>query len=188
MSATVTGRKPHPFWDRSIRFFLQRPAHLEAIVRLAHPGLADRLDFDRLERVDRSFIVEDYQQREADIVLRVPYRADDGERSVIVYLLLEHQSAIDVWMPFRLLLYMMLVWDELRRKSGGRSRLPAIVPVVFYTGAEPWDASLDFRDLIDGPADLQRFAPAFDILYVGLPETPGPAAADRLPTSGRRIG
>jgi predicted transposase YdaD len=173
MRAEATARKPHPFWDRSIRALLQRPSHLKALVKLSSPDLAERLDFERLERIERTFIVEDYRQREADIVLRVPYRSEAGERIVMVFVLVEHQSAVDVWMPFRLLLYMLLLWDDLRRRDGTeRFQLPPIVPVVFYTGAERWDTSLNFRDLIEGAVELRRFAPQFDVLYVGLPETP----------------
>src|ERR1041384_8126062 len=92
----------HPFWDRAVRFLLKNPEHMRGLVRLCHPALSERLDFDRLEQVNRTFILDDYRQREADVVVRLPYRVDDGIREVIVYVLVEHQSTPDQWMAFRL--------------------------------------------------------------------------------------
>ncbi|HEY3243570.1 MAG TPA: Rpn family recombination-promoting nuclease/putative transposase, partial [Phycisphaerae bacterium] len=151
MASDAAFRRPHPFWDRSIRFLLQHPEHAKTIVTFCHPELAEQLDFGRLEWLKRSFIDEEYRQREADLVLRVPYRDVAGDREVIVYLLLEHQSGVDVWMPFRLARYMISLWNDLHHQRGGEPRLPPVIPIVFYTGREPWKASLDFRDLIDGP-------------------------------------
>ncbi len=167
----------HPFWDRSIRFLLRRPAHLKAIISLCQPELAGRLDFNRLETIDRSFILDDYRQREADLLVRVPYQSAAGQQDVIVYVLLEHQSTIDPWMPFRLLFYMLQIWEDERKRvqatgAGAPSvRLSPIVPAVFYTGSGPWSASRELQALVNGPEELRPFVPRFDILYVGLPET-----------------
>jgi hypothetical protein len=173
----------HPFWDRAIRFLLGRPERLRDILSLYDRELAARLDFQRLEPLDRSFILDDYREREVDLAVRLPYRSAAGsqtspgsaESEVIVYLLLEHQSTVDPWMPFRLLFYMLRIWDHQRieiQAQGGPARLAPIIPVVFYTGGRKWKAPRDFRKLIDGPPELLRFGPRFDILYQGLRQTP----------------
>lgn len=172
----------HPFWDRSIRFLLQRPAHLAAIVRLARPELADRLDFEHLERIDRSFVLDDYRQREADLIVRATYRAEQEEREVLVYLLVEHQSTVDAWMPFRLLFYMTQLWEDQRRRVGPESEsngLAPIIPVIFYTGDRPWKAGQYMEGLIEGAPELLPFCPRFDILFVGLREA-SPAALESI--------
>jgi predicted transposase YdaD len=179
MSTEPSASKPlHPFWDRSFRSLLARPSRLRAILSLCRPDLVDRLDFERLELLDRSFVLHDYRQREADLVGRLPYRSPAGQQEVIVYILLEHQSAVDAWMPFRMLFYMLQVWDDQRGRvqaEGGAARLSPIIPVVFYTGSPKWTASRDFHKLIDGPPALELFAPRFDIMYLGLPEMPAAA-------------
>src|ERR1051325_8633605 len=129
MASEPASKPLHPFWDRSIRFLLRRPKHLRAILGVCHPELAGRLDFERLELIDRSFVLDDYRQREADLVVRVPYQTDAGSQDVIVYVLLEHQSTVDPWMPFRLLFYMLRIWDDERRRiesAGGAIRLSPI--------------------------------------------------------------
>jgi len=66
---------------------------------------------------------------------------------------------------------MMAVWeDEVRRSRKRRLGLPAIVPMVFYTGTRPWRASRNFRELIDAPEIVRSSAPSLDIIYLGLPE------------------
>lgn len=167
---TTSPKILHPFWDRSIRFLLQRPSHLRAIISLCHPELAERL-----ETIDRWFILEDHTQREADLLVRVPYQTPAGPREVMVYVLLEHQSTVDPWMPLRLLFYMLQIWDDERKRvqssaAGEPPRLSPIIPAVFYTGSRPWKASRDLQALIAGPAELTPFVPRFDILYMGLPE------------------
>ncbi len=162
----------HPFRDRAIRFLLRNPDHLRALVRLCHPQLADALDFDRLVRIERSFILDDYREREADLVVRLPCNFAGAEREILIYILLEHQSSIDAWMPFRLLMSMMRISDEQRQGGAtGPGQLNLVVPIVLYTGVAEWDPGLDFRSLIDAPAGLLRFAPQFDILFLGLAGT-----------------
>jgi hypothetical protein len=181
MSNEPTSKPLHPFWDRSIRGLLRRPKHLRALIGLFDPDLAERLDFERLERIERSFVLEDYRQREADLVVRLPYQADAGQQEVIVYLLLEHQSTVDAWMPFRLLFYMLRIWDEERKRVEATDEgagLSPIIPAVFYTGTRPWTASRKFESLIGVPA-LAGFAPRFDILYCGLADTK-PAALEAI--------
>jgi predicted transposase YdaD len=184
-----SSRPLHPFWDRSIRSLLQRPEHLRAILSLCHPEVAGRLDFGRLKLLDRSFVLDDYAQREADLVAQLPYRSPAGPQEVIVYVLLEHQSTVDPWMPFRMLFYMTRVWDDQRRRNhaeGRPARLSPIIPVVFYTGSREWAASRDFRRLVAGPPELDLFAPQFDIIYVGLPEV-APAALEAIGPLGHAL-
>jgi hypothetical protein len=50
---------------------------------------------------------------------------------------------------------------------------------IFHTGSHKWKAPLDFRALVDGPEELRRFWPGFDIMYIGLPEIP-PAALEAI--------
>lgn len=173
MATDGTSQTLHPFWDRAIRFLLGRPAHLAAIIRLARPELADRLDFEHLERLDRSFVLEDYRQREADLLARLPYRSQEQERDVLIYLLVEHQSTVDAWMPLRLLLYMAQVWEDQRRRSKPEAKQAALAPIipdVFYTGTRGWPAGRRLEDLVEGAFELLPFCPRFDILYIGLPE------------------
>ena len=61
----------------------------------------DQLDFDRAERVDKSFVSEHYKETESDLIYRLPW----GDAELYVYVLLEFQSTVDRWMALRMLNY-----------------------------------------------------------------------------------
>src|SRR4051812_49210053 len=95
---------PRDFPDRAIRDALVRPEHLHALLRQVAPEVADRLDYTRLELVHRPYLLDDWRQREADILIRLPLLGTEGGE-VLVCILIEHQSSADPVMPLRLLLY-----------------------------------------------------------------------------------
>ena len=68
------------FADRGTKWLLDLPENLRGLLRLAAENLAERLDFERAERINRTFIPEDLQKQEADVVYRVPYRR--GRRAI----------------------------------------------------------------------------------------------------------
>ena len=80
------------------------------------------------------------------------YRVRIKGREIIFYILLELQSTVDQTMPFRLLKYMTELTKrefdntpENERKSVDY-RLPAVVPIVLYNGADKWSAVRRFRE------------------------------------------
>jgi predicted transposase/invertase (TIGR01784 family) len=104
-----------------------------------------------LIKVDKSYILQDFRDRESDVV----YRAQLQDHNVIFYVLMELQSSVDFQMPYRLLQYMLEIWrDQLRNvnaEEAGRKgyKLPAIVPIVLYNGSGAWTASRSFRETLD---------------------------------------
>jgi hypothetical protein len=149
------------------------------LVRLVAPELVDCLDFSRLEKVERTFILEDYREREADLVFVIPFleETEGGFREVIVYILIEHQSSPDPTMPFRVLFYMVWVWNsqreewEAQKVTKSRWRFRPILPLVFFTGSERWEGPLDLAAIMDLPAACARFVPRYDILFLNLKGT-----------------
>src|SRR5690242_10183281 len=93
------------FADRGTLWLLESPENLRDLVRFLSAEIADRLDFGRAERINRSFIPDDLHKQEADLLYRVPFREGKGE--VWIYVLLEHQSRPDRTMGLRLLSYMV---------------------------------------------------------------------------------
>jgi hypothetical protein len=98
------GGLPHDFPDRVIREVLQHGNHLRALLRAVAPELADRLDYSQVEVVTPSYLLDDWRQRECDLLVRLPFRDEPGGRQVLVCVLVEHQSTPDQAMPLRLLL------------------------------------------------------------------------------------
>lgn len=79
-------------------------------------------------------------------------------------------------MGFRVLFYMMQIWDFQRRgwesenvpKSQWRFR--PILPIVYYTGERRWSNPLTLDAIMDMPDVLARFVPKFDMLFLSVNE------------------
>jgi hypothetical protein len=81
-------------------------------------------------------------------------------------------------MALRLFLYMGQMWDTQRREWQDRRRpirrlrLRPIIPVVYYTGERRWAAPLSLKQMMDLPAELERFVPEWETLFLNLRQTP----------------
>jgi predicted transposase YdaD len=71
-----------------------------------------------------------------------------------LYLLFEHQSTVDTWMPYRLLRKTDLVWANALTKDPPPSRLPIVVPMVLTHARDRWWAARDVQDLVGEPGML----------------------------------
>jgi predicted transposase/invertase (TIGR01784 family) len=116
----------------------------------------DQLDFDRAERVDKSFVSEHYKETESDLIYRLPW----GDAELYVYVLLEFQSTVDRWMALRMLnyitnFYMALVDDKKVKK------LPPIFPLVLYNGDKRWIAATSMAELLENEPALGDYAISF---------------------------
>lgn len=103
---------------------------------------------DDLELIDKSFIDDDFRERESDII----YRVKNKDFEAVFYMILELQSTVDYTMPFRLLVYITELLKRLFNDTAKKERerksfcLPAIIPVVFYNGVAPWPVSQSFKE------------------------------------------
>lgn len=180
------------FPDAAMRWILESPANVRGLLLAVAPEIADRIAYGRLRALPRTFIQTSFREREADLVLRAPYRARDGspEREVWIYLLLEHQSSRDPLLPFRLLFYMVQLWEAERREQeeakvpDGQQRLSPILPVVVYTGRREWDRLGSLAELCDTPPELGGFLPRFDCVFFNV----GTAGPERLEAGGDPFG
>jgi len=143
---------------------------------------------------NRSFIPVDLQKEESDLIFRGPFGSGGAEGGEVwVYVLLEHQSEPDPAMPLRLYLYIGHLWDSQRREWERKSvplkarRLDPVIPLVFYTGEKAWSTPLRLADLMDAPAELKRFVPDWETLFLNLHRTP-PETLGRFATAvGRAL-
>lgn len=116
--------------------------------------------------VNKSYILQDFNEKEAGIVYRLRTKGND----IIFYVLLELQSTVDYLMPFRLLLYIVEIWrdiynntpEEERERKG--FRLPAVIPAVLYNGANNWTAALNFKEILAGYRQFEKHV--LDFRYI----------------------
>lgn len=156
-SGQSDNRQVHHPYDKGYRQLLtNKKAFLQLIRTFVKEKWVDAINENDLILVNKSFVLKDFTEKEADIVYRLKTREGD----VIFYILLELQSTVDYTMPFRLLQYMVEIWREiynntpLEERERKDFRLPAVIPAVLYNGKNNWTARLEFKEIL---ADYQRF-------------------------------
>ena len=115
--------------------------------------LSTRLDWSTLTLQDRSYVDEELEASQCDLLFEVQWQAGDGQagagqagagaagsepQRLLLYVLFEHQSTPNRWMRFRLLEYCCRIWGDALLADNKRRELPPIVPVVFYQGRRRW--------------------------------------------------
>lgn len=167
------------FADRGVKWLLERPENLQGLLPVIAEDLAPCFDFSRVEALPPALIPRSLRKREADVIVRLPFRppGEEKEREVIVFLLVEHQSMPDSLMPLRLLEGMVGLWRKQERNWKKRTlaqerRLYPIIAIVFYTGSQHWSMPLELKSLMDLPEQLERFLPKFESLVLNLKATP----------------
>ena len=157
----------HHQHDKGYKLLLtHKNTFIELLQSFVKEAWVNSIREDNLTRIDKSYILQDFSEKEADIV----YQLQDKEKNIIFYVLLELQSEVDFLMPFRLLLYMVEIWrdffnntprNERERKD---FRLPCIIPAVLYNGAGKWTACTDFRETQAGYQEFGKYP--LDFRYI----------------------
>src|SRR5437867_582340 len=96
------------FPENGMKLLLQQPLNVRDLFRIARYQLIDRIDFDRLQLDPTTYVQRDYRHVESDVVLRGPLRG--GKQTLLIYILIEHQSEPDRLMPFRALEYTVSIY------------------------------------------------------------------------------
>ena len=136
--------------DKGYKYLLSvRKVFVQLLRSFVKQGWVEKIDEDGIILVDKSFILQDFEDKEADLVYRVKLNG----KEVVFYILLELQSTVDFQMPYRLLLYMVEIWRTFLKDSGKKgkrkkSRLPAIIPCVLYNGKNNWTVCRSFRETL----------------------------------------
>jgi hypothetical protein len=153
--------------DASYRLLFRNPQLVRDLFRgMLHGPWFDALNWDGLQALPADYITDKLRQRQGDCVWRIPRL--DGQY-VFLLLMLEHQSSNDKIMALRLLTYCGLLYEMLLQREPGLSTttLPAILPVVLYSGVPRWSAATDVADLIEpAPPGLQAYQPKLRYLLV----------------------
>ena len=104
--------------------------------------LPEPLKQNEIELYNSSYITSEYKSKEADIV----YKKKDED----IFFLIEHQSTVDISMPYRIKNYAV----EILRTAVDKSKIhqidyeyPLVIAIVLYTGDKKWNAKLKFEDM-----------------------------------------
>ncbi len=138
--------------------------------------LSSTLDWSTLTLQDRSYVDEELEASQSDLLFEVQWQADAGQagtrvtasepKRLLLYVLFEHQSTPSRWMRVRLLEYCCRIWADALRADEKRAELPPIVPVVFYQGKRRWRHALEFAELFAEAVREWPWTPRFEHLLV----------------------
>jgi len=126
--------------------------------------------------------------KDSDTVKRINL-GDDADPLFVVSIV-EHESQVNYMSAYKMLLYMVLVWDtyikdndkqrqeELDRYGSTKRKLsthegfklPPVLPVVFYDGATKWTSPMTLIERIHMGDIFQKYIPKFEYELVDLNE------------------
>ncbi|MCX6045826.1 MAG: Rpn family recombination-promoting nuclease/putative transposase [Chloroflexi bacterium] len=148
------------------RLFSNKTIFRQLIETFVEEVWVSRLDFDRGERLDKSFVSEHYKETEADIIYKVPLR--DSDKVIYLCLLIEFQSDVQRFMVLRSLHYRCNFYMDfvLSNKNVRGLLLPAMFQLVLYNGDEKWTAPTNLDQLIESEIDLGSYGLHFEHLVI----------------------
>lgn len=171
----MASRAPNPH-DRFVRSWLSIPTEAAAFFRMFLPEAVRRsLDLRTIKVVPGTFIEPRLRESITDIL----FEAVVAGRKALIYLLLEHQSTVEWWMPLRMDLYIRKFWETWRERHPEERTLPPVIPIVLYHGDRPWSGPRSLSELVEIPeeiqSDLASFLPVRSFVLVDLSATPDAA-------------
>ena len=165
---------PHDMHDRGIKHLLSYWKIFQQLMQgYTKENWVNRLDYQKSKRIERSFILKEYQKKESDVLYSVPLLESD--REIYLYVLIEHQSSVDFSMPFRVLFYLVSLWMEiyknteqnLRTQKG--FRLPPVFPIVLYNGKNSWTAATSVKEIVEYGELFTDFIPNLKYHLIDIP-------------------
>ncbi|WP_428267124.1 Rpn family recombination-promoting nuclease/putative transposase [Haliangium sp.] len=144
----MTVPTPH---DRLFRFTFGQPTLAAELLAYTLPApLCDRVAFDTLAKKQRDFVDPLLRERASDLVYGLGLRGSGQPLAVV----LEHQSAGDPLMAWRVQRYSGEVTAEYIRRRPGTHKLPMTLAVVIYHGDRPWRDPTELAELYLAPDEL----------------------------------
>jgi predicted transposase YdaD len=143
---------PH---DLFVRYTFGHPERAAAELRaVLPPHLVSEVDWDSLRLEQGSVVDPELRKTETDLLFSARLRTG---QSLLLYVLLEHQSSVDPWMALRMLRYVVRQVESWRQQHPESTRLPVIIPLVMYHGADgAWTAPRRVEELFDLPEETEE--------------------------------
>lgn len=174
--------------DAFFKAMLSSTEHAGSLLRQILPSaIAARIDFATLTLCSGSFVDDALKERQSDLLFTV----EIGTRPAQIYLLFEHQSRADRAMSFRLLRYMIRIWERWQEEHPDAARLPVILPIILHHSEAGWSRSTAFEDLLDADPDtldaLAEHVPRFRFIVEDLSHETDEALRARAATALVRL-
>ncbi|GMO25871.1 MAG: hypothetical protein Ta2F_01290 [Termitinemataceae bacterium] len=144
---------------------------------------------DDIEDVTTNYPSLEHNEKSSDTVKKIllhSHNANERESKhsniandvlpVFVVALLEHQSSINFRMPYKLLFYMVSIWEQHEKEAQKNGldptkkdfKYPPILPLVFYDGTEKWTAPTNFLEKVELSDTFSQYTPKFEYELIDL--------------------
>ena len=144
------------------KLFSNRTIFRQLIETFVNQEWVHSLDFDKCEPLDKSFISEHYKETESDLIYKIQFQ----NREVYIYILIEFQSTVDPFMALRVLNYITNFYMDFLVNNKSVKKLPAVFPIVLYTGEARWTAPVNLSELIEQTPPLGTFGLDFQYFLI----------------------
>ena len=164
----MTYAKDNPHDKRHKALLSNKKSFISLLRDCINEPWAYELDEDSITKTENSFILQDFSEKEADIV----YEATLNGRKVIFYILLELQSTVDHRMPYRLMLYIVEILRhhynhaDVNERDNKDFKFPVVLPIVFYSGKDTWTVPLNLCNMFSGHEAFGSYALDFKYMLV----------------------
>jgi predicted transposase/invertase (TIGR01784 family) len=161
--------------DTRCKILFSQPEIIEDLVRHAmSEELADKLDFSTFKAEPTHWVSSRMKHtRSSDSVFSLNFKTGEP---VFLILMIEFQSRPDAYMAMRSALYTLLFYESLTKKKNHHlmidGKLPAVLPVVLYSGDAAWNSPEELFELIALPTAhaLARYQPKQQFFLVNEKE------------------
>jgi predicted transposase/invertase (TIGR01784 family) len=152
-SEEVPATKQPRRWERDAFFknSMARPEVVAPLLRQQLPApLVEALDWSTLAIDPADFPDPIQSNRAADLIFRIHPNADqETETPAYIHVLFEHQSRAEDIMPYRILHYMVRLWE--RHLQNHSLPLPLVYPLVLHQAPRPWNKAQSLGEILHLP-------------------------------------
>ncbi|MEQ8225280.1 MAG: Rpn family recombination-promoting nuclease/putative transposase, partial [Candidatus Eremiobacterota bacterium] len=159
----------HDFYDRSYKDLFSRPEMVrDLLTGFVQEDFIDDIDFSKLQKLGTTYILQEYEKRETDLILKLNIK----DQEAYLYILIELQSNPDRFIALRVLEYLIGFYqDLLKQEENLPDKLPPVFPIVLYTGKDPFNCAVSIEELIDKPYKrLMKYVPRFEYYKIAINE------------------
>ncbi|MCV6636484.1 Rpn family recombination-promoting nuclease/putative transposase [Candidatus Albibeggiatoa sp. nov. NOAA] len=147
------------------KLFSNKTIFRELLETFVHLSWVQDLDFERCEKLDKSFVSEHYKETESDIIYKVHFK-QSNRLPAYVLILVEFQSTVQRFMAVRMLSYVTNFYMDYIAAHKNAHLLPPIFPIVLYNGDAKWTAPTNIKNLIEHANLFDTFIPHLDYFKI----------------------
>ncbi|HLP35038.1 MAG TPA: Rpn family recombination-promoting nuclease/putative transposase [Amoebophilaceae bacterium] len=145
-------KEPHPHDQLFKQALGRKDVMLDFLANRLPKEVFSQIHQESLQLTNKTFAGKVRLRGESDVIFKATINNQPG----YVYFLIEHQSAIDYWMPLRFLEYNVRLMRQ-HISEDGHKKLPVILNICMYNGQKAYDGPTNLLDMCANPDWVRRY-------------------------------